>query len=125
MMTYYTYYVFFYMIRRPPRSTRTDTRFPYTTLFRSENAQADERSGQKEDADAKKEDALGIVRMGPAHRRSTQGRSTRHPPAQGSLPPGRRRRVPRPDAGQPRMGAGSCSQYGANLSLARDRKSVV
>src|SRR3546814_9500259 len=23
------------MIRRPPRSTRTDTRFPYTTLFRS------------------------------------------------------------------------------------------
>src|SRR3546814_20033752 len=27
--------VFFLMIRRPPRSTRTDTRFPYTTLFRS------------------------------------------------------------------------------------------
>src|SRR3546814_11613377 len=24
------------MIRRPPRSTRTDTRFPYTTLFRSD-----------------------------------------------------------------------------------------
>src|SRR3546814_11597577 len=28
-------YVFFLMIRRPPRSTRTDTLFPYTTLFRS------------------------------------------------------------------------------------------
>src|SRR3546814_14236038 len=27
--------VFFVMIRRPPRSTRTDTLFPYTTLFRS------------------------------------------------------------------------------------------
>src|SRR3546814_13592270 len=27
--------LFFLMIRRPPRSTRTDTRFPYTTLFRS------------------------------------------------------------------------------------------
>src|SRR3546814_7055634 len=26
------------MIRRPPRSTRTDTRFPYTTLFRSTGA---------------------------------------------------------------------------------------
>src|SRR3546814_11216361 len=26
---------FFLRIRRPPRSTRTDTRFPYTTLFRS------------------------------------------------------------------------------------------
>src|SRR3546814_10571401 len=28
-------FCFFLMIRRPPRSTRTDTRFPYTTLFRS------------------------------------------------------------------------------------------
>src|SRR3546814_14123067 len=30
--------LFFLMIRRPPRSTRTDTLFPYTTLFRSSNA---------------------------------------------------------------------------------------
>src|SRR3546814_12367665 len=29
------WYFFFLMIRRPPRSTRTDTLFPYTTLFRS------------------------------------------------------------------------------------------
>src|SRR3546814_18966178 len=28
--------IFLVMIRRPPRSTRTDTLFPYTTLFRSE-----------------------------------------------------------------------------------------
>src|SRR3546814_17511851 len=28
--------LFFLMIRRPPRSTRTDTLFPYTTLFRSQ-----------------------------------------------------------------------------------------
>src|SRR3546814_16673667 len=28
-------FVFFLMRRRPPRSTRTDTLFPYTTLFRS------------------------------------------------------------------------------------------
>src|SRR3546814_12244385 len=27
---------FFLMLRRPPRSTRTDTLFPYTTLFRSD-----------------------------------------------------------------------------------------
>src|SRR3546814_14720381 len=33
-MSFYSY-VFFLMIRRPPRSTRTDTLFPYTTLFRS------------------------------------------------------------------------------------------
>src|SRR3546814_9274225 len=31
----YSSFVFFLMIRRPPRSTRTDTLFPYTTLFRS------------------------------------------------------------------------------------------
>src|SRR3546814_11210977 len=33
---------FFLMIRRPPRSTRTDTRFPYPTLFRSAARRADE-----------------------------------------------------------------------------------
>src|SRR3546814_17136716 len=36
----YSYiYFFFLSIRRPPRSTRTDTLFPYTTLFRSVLAQ--------------------------------------------------------------------------------------
>src|SRR3546814_4150816 len=34
---------FFLMIRRPPRSTRTDTLFPYTTLFRSIRADADKQ----------------------------------------------------------------------------------
>src|SRR3546814_3448661 len=33
------------MIRRPPRSTRTDTLFPYTTLFRSRVALADLAAG--------------------------------------------------------------------------------
>src|SRR3546814_13357518 len=32
------------MIRRPPRSTRTDTLFPYTTLFRSLGRQAGRRA---------------------------------------------------------------------------------
>src|SRR3546814_20331309 len=32
---FYYLVVFVLMIRRPPRSTRTDTLFPYTTLFRS------------------------------------------------------------------------------------------
>src|SRR3546814_5193166 len=32
------YCLFFLMIRRPPRSTRTDTLFPYTTLFRSQGS---------------------------------------------------------------------------------------
>src|SRR3546814_3164325 len=34
----------FLMIRRPPRSTRTDTLFPYTTLFRSVAVGADQRA---------------------------------------------------------------------------------
>src|SRR3546814_237520 len=40
----YVYCLFFFlMIRRPPRSTRTDTLFPYTTLFRSVAEQIDQR----------------------------------------------------------------------------------
>src|SRR3546814_20269310 len=31
---------FFLIIRRPPRSTRTDTLFPYTTLFRSRSSRS-------------------------------------------------------------------------------------
>src|SRR3546814_20457410 len=37
------FYVVFLMIRRPPRSTRTDTLFPYTTLFRSQRRDGDHR----------------------------------------------------------------------------------
>src|SRR3546814_2432589 len=39
----YICFVFFLMIRRPPRSTRTDTLFPYTTLFRSRRRLDDAR----------------------------------------------------------------------------------
>src|SRR3546814_4277263 len=46
------------MIRRPPRSTRTDTLFPYTTLFRS-----DSRKGSpiQERANADRDGGVGIV----------------------------------------------------------------
>src|SRR3546814_17559471 len=36
------------MIRRPPRSTRTDTLFPYTTLFRSDRGWVLTLSGQSQ-----------------------------------------------------------------------------
>src|SRR3546814_8527559 len=36
------------MIRRPPRSTRTDTLFPYTTLFRSHRHVGGEETGKYE-----------------------------------------------------------------------------
>src|SRR3546814_16534877 len=46
LCTIYVVYCFILMIRRPPRSTRTDTLFPYTTLFRSVH---------------RREEALGVV----------------------------------------------------------------
>src|SRR3546814_15605715 len=45
---YFVFRFVFLMIRRPPRSTRTDTLFPYTTLFRS-RAQA--RKGRRSHED--------------------------------------------------------------------------
>src|SRR3546814_3394763 len=39
MLYLYLVFFFFLRIRRPPRSTRTDTLFPYTTLFRSNGAE--------------------------------------------------------------------------------------
>src|SRR3546814_15469781 len=38
--------MFFLMIRRPPRATRTDTLFPYTTLFRSQPRTRRNRNGE-------------------------------------------------------------------------------
>src|SRR3546814_4325574 len=45
--------VFFLMIRRPPRSTRTYTLFPYTTLFRSLETNAELPEEDRAVADAK------------------------------------------------------------------------
>src|SRR3546814_12656302 len=52
------------MIRRPPRSTRTDTLFPYTTLFRSYPAQQIDRQDDHPVASREEEEvshaALGL-----------------------------------------------------------------
>src|SRR3546814_2769167 len=64
------------MIRRPPRSTRTDTLFPYTTLFRSDGRHAQRRHRLYDDgaispADAapcqgdRLRDAAGVRRLCP------------------------------------------------------------
>src|SRR3546814_6220458 len=37
------------MVRRPPRSTRTDTLFPYTTLFRSDAGPQHDQAGDRDD----------------------------------------------------------------------------
>src|SRR3546814_10998638 len=60
--------VIFFMIRRPPRSTRTDTLFTYTTLFRFDQHPGLDRPARRR--------ARGIRRMrGGSHRvRRTKGR---------------------------------------------------
>src|SRR3546814_14826295 len=52
------------MIRRPPRSTRTDTLFPYTTLFRSTRHDRDQHHGHPHDGLAR---ATGAPRRRPRH----------------------------------------------------------
>src|SRR3546814_8241938 len=54
------HFLFFLMIRRPPRSTRTDTLFPYTTLF---------RSGRR-GPDAERRVPADRVDLGPSRRQS-------------------------------------------------------
>src|SRR3546814_1439786 len=62
------------MIRRPPRSTRTDTLFPYTTLFRSRRSSAAlgvPAGGARDDAEGRRVGAGVLPRrepFGPPHR---------------------------------------------------------
>src|SRR3546814_10311027 len=64
---------FFLMIRRPPRSTRTDTLFPYTTLFRSDPGPPRRVHGRtRQGAPA---DALDRIRQPQTDR----AKHTRHP----------------------------------------------
>src|SRR3546814_18986130 len=52
------------MIRRPPRSTRTDTLFPYTTLFRSDGYPgAGQRPGHRNDLQSAADEA-GVAARG-------------------------------------------------------------
>src|SRR3546814_17000756 len=50
-------FCFFLMIRRPPRATRTDTLFPYTTLFRSGLERVGFVCQRAADGDARRGDA--------------------------------------------------------------------
>src|SRR3546814_10018031 len=101
-------YVVFLMIRRPPRSTRTDTPFPYTTLFRSSGGRWGEgrrksrrssrdvsirrqgalhdkaRSHHDEDAVAPhRGDGGGLATRGSSRPRPDAGTALRHPPIRG------------------------------------------
>src|SRR3546814_11297353 len=49
--------IFLLMIRRPPRSTRTDTLFPYTTLFRSPVPDHAPDSSEEDEDDASNDES--------------------------------------------------------------------
>src|SRR3546814_10525524 len=72
------------MIRRPPRSTRTDTLFPYTTLFRSQGGQAETatRFGLPLRCTSQRFFQAGVIQALPAARfsgtRETSRRSEEH-----------------------------------------------
>src|SRR3546814_20294320 len=52
------------MIRRPPRSKRTDTLFPYTTLFRSRDEGPQGRGSRVRGGDRHRRDACALPRAG-------------------------------------------------------------
>src|SRR3546814_2711633 len=58
------------MIRRPPRSTRTDTLFPYTTLFRSPGAPGRLRARDRAGREARRAPGLRRGRGGRARARA-------------------------------------------------------
>src|SRR3546814_4668673 len=65
------------MIRRPPRSTRTDTLFPYTTLFRS-HACRRRRGGQPRRGVCRCRHHGGHCLAGRAYAATVRGRSEEH-----------------------------------------------
>src|SRR3546814_16196930 len=69
---------FFLMIRRPPRSTRPDTLFPYTTLFRSDRRVAARLLPRHPAAAA----ADGAHALGPHRQRVERGGGARQPRAE-------------------------------------------
>src|SRR3546814_480430 len=96
------------MIRRPPRSTRTDTRFPYTTLFRSPRDAAGQRTVAERASAPRTRTAR---RWRSLHDRTAAhaygaGRADRHPSRGGDAriappPSGRDRRTAGPHARDP------------------------
>src|SRR3546814_3570820 len=63
---------FFLMIRRPPRSTRTDTLFPYTTLFRSKSGGTTRRAAKMVVLDADHPDIESFVEWKVVEERSEE-----------------------------------------------------
>src|SRR3546814_17604310 len=67
------------MTRRPPISTRTDTRLPYTTLFRSQQAPPQRRRDQRRDQPEERRAAGGLRLLADAAADPRHGQRQRLP----------------------------------------------
>src|SRR3546814_19329839 len=77
------------MIRRPPRSTRTDTLFPYTTLFRSVGVRLSpfgttNNSGEQDPVPLYSHAISSLAELGPAYLHLIEGRANPGPKPDGS-----------------------------------------
>src|SRR3546814_3865505 len=125
--TYYSsYFVFFVMIPRPPRSTRTDPLCPYTTLFRSPSATTGgpppRVSGFPRDRSSRRSPATSFPgRCGSAPWRNDGIASRRVPPrlpraSPAHAAPARRRRAPPRAPRRPAWLRASDRRYGASAT---------
>src|SRR3546814_6573094 len=78
MTTYRFVFFFFLMIRRPPRSTRTDTLFPYTTLFRSRQRNREQQIGARDQCGADEENREHLVGIRGVRQKKCGCRSEEH-----------------------------------------------
>src|SRR3546814_11704205 len=77
LVSYIFILFFFLMIRRPPRSTRPDTLFPYTTLFRSHAGRIDPAARRAEGQPAFRPGARALAcGAGAPATRDDQGRAS-------------------------------------------------
>src|SRR3546814_9860369 len=118
----------FLMIRRPPRSTRTDTLFPYTTLFRSAAGQLDPHRRGRGGGDLRLSRYWVAAAEGRSLRRHLRGPGTHTPRSRrgGRHPVRRRRRLhaPRPQA-QAALSHGRSAEHTSELqSLMRTSYAV-
>src|SRR3546814_5402591 len=114
--------VFFFRIRRPPRSTRTDTLFPYTTLFRSKGAS---QGRDRRRAEGAQVSAPGI---GPKYRRAVRLPDS-SPEARGGsrepAPAGRFAALQRPPAVSILQGRVPSQEFSPVMAQARPSKDFI
>src|SRR3546814_17985446 len=95
---------FFLMIRRPPRSTRTDTLFPYTTLFRSRRRRSPPGAVPDRTARRRRPPGLGAGRAQRPRVPPDRAQAPGAAPGRGTLPA-----VPAPAGGGGRKRRRACA----------------